>query len=131
MVEYTTDTWRSYFWLCAALAGANVVLLLFFCPECNFYRPQAEQYTENIQLGPTKNDDDSDKETCSFREVVSTGEYTIHTPSFKDRLSPVRYGRNISFLKTLVNPLMLLRHPAVLWGIFTYGCCLSPQIIMM
>jgi hypothetical protein len=133
MVQYTAQTWRNYFWLCVGLAAANLVLLYFFCPESNFRRPDGELDTQMELQHATDDEELAGKTSSSFVENVSEGSlgYTIHLLPLKERLHLVRYDTSISFLRTLVEPLRLLRHPSVLWTIYAYGCSLSPQIIMM
>lgn len=132
MVQSTTQTWRSYFWLCVGLAAVNLALLFVFCPESNFRRPDLE-HENQIEMQPGLDEEVAQKSNSSFVENVSTNDpgYTIHLLPFKERLSLIRYDNSISFLKTLINPLQLLRSPSVLWAIYAYGCSLSPQIIMM
>ena len=141
MVEYANGSWRSYFWLCFAVAMTNFVLMFFLYPESTFHRP--EFYEKN-------NESDSDtfiREGCDAFEnafedksgkaedhvvtdVVHEG-YTIYTPSFKDRLTLFRYNREDSLFRLIINPLKLLRHGSVLWAIYTCGCALAPQVILM
>lgn len=132
MVQSTAQTWRSYFWLCVGLAAANLALIFFFCPESNFRRPDFE-HDSQIEIKPIRDEETTEKSNASVVENASTDtpEYAIHLLPFKERLSLIRYNPSISFLKTLVDPLLLLRHPSVLWAIYAYGCSLSPQIIMM
>ncbi|KAJ5662857.1 Major facilitator superfamily domain general substrate transporter [Penicillium longicatenatum] len=132
MVQSTAKTWRSYFWLCVGLAAVNLALLFFFCPESNFHRPNIE-HGRQIETDLAGDDEVAKKSSSSFFETVSTDalRYTIHLLPFKERLSLIRYDTSISFLKALINPLRLLRHPSVLWAIYAYGCSLSPQIILI
>ncbi|OQD66480.1 hypothetical protein PENPOL_c004G00574 [Penicillium polonicum] len=132
MVQYTAQTWRSYFWLCTGLAAANLALLFFICPESNFRRPDFE-HDSQIEIEPVGDEEAAEKSNSGFVENVSTDNlgYTIHLLPFKERLSLIRYDTSISFLKTFVGPLRLLRYPSVLWAIYAYGCSLSPQIIMI
>ncbi|KGO56982.1 Major facilitator superfamily domain, general substrate transporter [Penicillium expansum] len=131
MVQSTAQTWRSYFWLCVGLAAVNLVLLFIFCPESNFRRPDFEDDGQ-IGMKPVGDEEATEKSNTSFVESASTNvEYTVHLLPFKERLSLIRYNDSINFLKALVDPLRLLRHPSVLWAIYAYGCSLSPQIIMI
>ncbi|OQD88300.1 hypothetical protein PENANT_c004G03769 [Penicillium antarcticum] len=132
MVQYAAQTWRSYFWLCVALAAANLVLLFFFCPESNFRRTDHELH-DHIETQAIRVEKLAGKSNSSLVENVATNSpgYSIHLLPFKERLSLTRYDTSISFLKTAVDPLLLLRHPSVLWAIYAYGCSLSPQIIMI
>lgn len=132
MVQSTAQTWRSYFWLCVGVAAANLALLFFFYPESNFRRPEF-QGDNQISMEAGKDVEAIEKSDYDFVETVPRAdmEYTIHILPFTERLSLIRYDTSISFLKALVNPLALLRHPSVLWAIYAYGCSLSPQIIMM
>lgn len=132
MVQSTAQTWRSYFWLCAGLAAANLALLFIFYPESNFRRPDFEHDRE-IEMNLAEDEETAKKSNSSFVETVSTETpgYTIHLSPFKERLSLIRIDNSIRFLKALIDPLRLLRHPSVLWAICAYGCALSPQIILM
>lgn len=132
MVQSTAQTWRSYFWLCVGLATVNLALLVFFCPESNFRRPDIE-HTREIEMDLAEDEAAAGKSNSSFVETVPTDSpgYTIHLLPFKERLSLIRYDTSIQFLKALAEPLRLLRHPSVLWAIYAYGCSLSPQIILM
>ncbi|KAJ5813309.1 Major facilitator superfamily domain general substrate transporter [Penicillium pulvis] len=132
MVQFTAQTWRSYFWLCVGLAVANLALLVFFCPESNFRRPEFENDRE-LELVSARDEEAAEKSDSSFVENVSASSprYTITLLPFKKRLSLIRYDTSIHFLKALIEPLRLLRHPSVLWAIYAYGCSLSPQIILI
>jgi hypothetical protein len=132
MVQSTAQTWRSYFWLCVGLAAANLALLFFFYPESNFRRPEF-QHDNQVSMETATDGEAIEKSDFDFVETVPRAdmEYSIHTLPFIERLSLIRYDTSISFLKELVYPLTLLRHPSVLWVIYAYGCSLSPQIIMM
>lgn len=132
MVQSTAQTWRSYFWLCVSLAATNLAFLFFIYPESNFSRPDFEHHSR-IEMEPVGDEEATKKSNSSFVENVSTDNlgYKIHVLPFKERLSLIRYDTSISYLKTLVDPIRLLRHPSVLWAIYAYGCSLSPQIIMM
>jgi heme exporter protein D len=129
MVEYASGTWRSYVWLCFALASFNIVLLVFLFPESTFKRPEPSQAQELQPVAEQK------ETTSSFIENASAAapedSYTTHTPPFKGVLRPFHYNKDASFFKAVISPLKLLVHPSVCWGIFTYGISLSPQIIMM
>ncbi|KAJ5246777.1 Major facilitator superfamily domain general substrate transporter [Penicillium chermesinum] len=132
MVQYTAQTWRSYFWLCVGLAAANLVLLFFFCPESNFRRPNYEPDTQ-MEVHAIDDEKLAGESSSSFVENVSGSSlgYTVHLLPLKERLYLVRYDASISFWRTFVEPLRLLRYPSVLWTIYTYGCALSPQIILI
>ncbi|RHZ45161.1 uncharacterized protein CDV56_103435 [Aspergillus thermomutatus] len=130
MVQYTSDTWRSFVWLCFALAIFNVVLLVFLFPECNFERPEPLTSMQQLQTAA-----DCKENEATFIENASEApleeEYTVYTPSHREVLRPVHYDKGTNFFLTLISPLKLLIHPSILWGIFTYGVSLSPQIIMI
>ncbi|KAL4807920.1 major facilitator superfamily domain-containing protein [Aspergillus unguis] len=128
MVQYTSDTWRSPVWLCLGLAIFNIALLVFLFPESNFERPEFPPQAEELEVM-----DHKDSATCfeNAPEPPQVDGYVIHRPPLKDVLPPFRYNKAASFFVAVVSPLKLLAHPSVLWGIFTYGTSLSPQIIMI
>lgn len=96
MVQSTAQTWRSYFWLCAGLAAANLALLFIFYPESNFRRPNFEHDRE-IEMDLAEDEETAIKSNSSFVETVSTDTpgYTIHLLPFKERLSLIRIDNSI------------------------------------
>lgn len=130
MVQYTSNTWRSFVWLCLAVAVFNILLLVFLFPESNFQRPDVHPH----MMQELETVADCKENESTFVENVPGAppdEYTIHTPSLWDILPLIRYDEQTNFLLALISPLRLLTHPSILWVIFTYGIALSPQIIMM
>ncbi|KAJ5317840.1 Major facilitator superfamily domain general substrate transporter [Penicillium antarcticum] len=71
MVQYAAQTWRSYFWLCVALAAANLVLLFFFCPESNFRRTDHELH-DHIETQAIRVEKLAGKSNSSLVENVAT-----------------------------------------------------------
>ncbi|KAL4737922.1 major facilitator superfamily domain-containing protein [Aspergillus similis] len=130
MIQYTANTWRSFMWLCLGLAVFNIMLLVFLFPESNFERPELPPQIEELETAT----DHKDNATSFFEnapEAPQVDGYVIHRPPLKDILRPFRYNKAASLFVAAVSPLKLLAHPSVLWGIFTYGISLSPQIILI
>jgi hypothetical protein len=136
MVANTSDTWRSSVWLCFGVAVFDLLLIFFFYPESNFDRPQESfDQSQVLQESHTfpKNENAQSEE---FVEDSSTTPpmrttHTICTPPISEILRPVSYNSDLNFVMATFEPLKLLAHPSVVWAIFTYAICLSPQVILM
>jgi MFS family permease len=133
MVSNTSDTWRSSVWLCFGMAILDLVLMFFFYPESNFDRPQ-ESFDQSQMLQEfhrsAKIENTQTEEFVEDSSSTPTA-YTIRTPSMSEILWPVSYNSYLNFFLAMFEPLKLLAHPSVVWAIFTYGICLSPQVILM
>ncbi|KAJ5605339.1 hypothetical protein N7510_010493 [Penicillium lagena] len=136
MTTLTADTWRSFLWLCCGLAIFNLILIFFLFPESNFSRPELDLTTnqlETLQNRTRFKEGKPEEEFCEDTKSVrsASDDYTIYTPSAREILPPVSYDRDVNLLKAMIDPLKLLVHPSVLWGIFTYTITLSPQVILI
>lgn len=130
MVEYSADTWRSFVWLCFALAMFNVHLMVFLFPESNFERPGPHSPAQELQNYPEYKEDTVFVESTA-ESVLEEDTYSIRKPSFREILQLIRWNKEVNFFKALMSPLKLLGYPSLLWAILVYAICLSPQIIMM
>ncbi|KUL86056.1 hypothetical protein ZTR_06508 [Talaromyces verruculosus] len=133
MVSNTSDTWRSSVWLCFGMAILDLVLMFFFYPESNFDRPQ-ESFDQSQALQEFHRSAKIENiQTEEFVEDSSSTPtaYTIRTPPMSEILRPVSYNSDLNFFLAMFEPLKLLAHPSVVWAIFTYGICLSPQVILI
>ncbi|KAL2844129.1 major facilitator superfamily domain-containing protein [Aspergillus pseudoustus] len=131
MVEYTQDTWRSFVWFCFALAMFNLVLLIFLAPESNFERPEPSTPTQQLQAYPDRKEDDTVFVENAASMATGERDFSIRTPALWEILQPIHYDKEVNFFTALISPLKLLVYPSLLWGIFVYAICLSPQIIMI
>lgn len=136
MVANTSDTWRSSVWLCFGVAILDLLLLFFFYPESNFDRPQ-ESFDQSQNLQDIQKS--AKNENAQIEEFVEDSSstppmqniYTLYTPPMSKILRPVSYKPDMNFFMAMFDPLKLLAHPSVVWAIFTYAICLSPQVILM
>lgn len=113
-------------------------MMFFLFPESNFERPELDltldqlttlhdrQVSKEAEQGISQEQLENAKTAPSRPE-----EYTISKPSIWEIMQPVSYNAKVNFLKSFVEPLKLLIHPSVLWGIFSYAVTLSPQVILM
>ncbi|KAL3482686.1 major facilitator superfamily domain-containing protein [Aspergillus germanicus] len=131
MVEYTPDTWRSFVWLCFALAMFNLVLLIFLAPESNFKRLEPSSPPQQLQTYPYHKEGDTTFVEDAAGMTTGEGDFSIRTPTLREILQPFHYDRDVNFFTASISPLKLLVYPSLLWGILVYGICLSPQIIMI
>jgi hypothetical protein len=138
MTSSTAETWRSFSWLCCGAAIFNLILIFFLFPESNFERP--ELGLTNDQLTTLQHQQASKEAEQGYIEELledvpaassAPGGYTISTPSIREIMQPVSYNASVNFMKAFIDPLKLLVHPSVLWGILSYAVTLSPQVILM
>lgn len=132
MVEIEPGTWRNFVWLCAAIAGLNLVLLVLFYPESNFHRPRDAPVSR--EGSSTETDPEKAVSTHADEHAVSHGAQrvdTTHVPWTSIWFSYVTIDRVVSLPKTIVRPLAFLAFPNVLWAVFVYGTALSAQVILM
>lgn len=118
------------------MAILDLLLIFFFYPESNFDRPQESfdqsQILQEIHRS-AKNENTQSEEFVedSLPNLPMETTYTIRTPHIAEILRPVSYNPSFSFFQAMFEPLKLLAHPSVVWAIFTYAICLSPQVILM
>ncbi|KAL3439839.1 major facilitator superfamily domain-containing protein [Aspergillus insuetus] len=130
MVEYCADAWRSFVWLGFALGMFNALLMVFLFPESNFERPEPDSPPQQLQNYQENKEDAVFVENAA--ETAPEGDlYSVRTPSLREILQPIRYNKEASFFKELISPLKLLVYPSLVWAIFVYAICLSPQVIMI
>lgn len=138
MTSSTAETWRSFSWLCCGVAIFNLVLIFFLFPESNFDRPELDSTVDQLttfqhqQASKEAVQTTSEERLEDVPEASSTpADYTISTPSMIEIMQPISYNVNVNFLRAFIEPLKLLVHPSVLWGILSYAITLSPQVILM
>ncbi|KAI5241796.1 MFS general substrate transporter [Aureobasidium subglaciale] len=147
MVQYSKGSWRDYVWLCAALAGFNLLLLIFLYPESNFNRPSIphpDTLTEDTETpytsGEIKGNMKGDTAHLGFVEPGNDQhdtpigvQHVDHIPVSWSRtcLSFFTVDHHVSLLTVAVRPLVVLIHPAVVWAVFVYGTSLAAQVILI
>ena len=138
MIENTPETWRDFVWLCAALAGFNLLTIFFLYPESSYNRPPLPTPRSPSQEGAPSINKDEGEATCEKLEDASR---PIHSTYNEDWVVKVSYPRvwrsffqsnhRVNLLKAFAVPFVFLLSAPVLWTVFVYGCSLASQIIMM
>ncbi|KAJ5683399.1 hypothetical protein N7462_006564 [Penicillium macrosclerotiorum] len=139
MTSALSDTWHSFMWLCCGVAVFSFLLMFSLFPESNFTRPELDltiDQLETLHNREAYKEDEAQmpkEELCEeVNQVSSTPDgYNIYTPPLREILSPIAYNAEVNFLNAMIDPLRLLAHPSVCWGIFTYAITLSPQLILI
>ena len=146
MVQYSPGNWRDYMWLCAALAGFNLILLILFYPESNFHRPPlptgSEHSSTNSQhVADSQSPNDIEGKSEEFRtenQNTTTVQPTnvqhvnhIKVPWHSIWFSFMKIDHSVNFFKAFLHPFVFLAYPQVLWAIFVYGTALASQVILM
>lgn len=132
---------RSLFWITAALTGALVPLLFFLVPETSWLRSrsvcdpmrvnvQRPLDTSDIELVETSDKDQAGLakshkicgERCGRECHMDRLRTTLSRKSWSERLK-LWNGRidNQSYWMACIRPMLLLYHPAVIFGIFVHG----------
>jgi hypothetical protein len=136
MVADTTGAWRSFTWLCAALAAADSVFMYLAFPESNFRRPVVQ--TDTIQASATSStpaqksiggehcESQPVRDDLGAQQVVN-----VVIPWKRVWRTLVHYNNELSFLRAFSQPFVFLTCPNVLWAILVYGTALGAQIILM
>lgn len=118
-------------WVCAGLAGVNIVAIYALYPESNFTRPDSTVHQISL-VGTTINESDAEKsgivqtETASWHHVK-----VVRKPWTSIWTSFVLVDHDAHLFEVFVRPLFMLLHPSVLFAIFLYGTSLASQIILM
>lgn len=143
MVQYSPGTWRDYVWVSAALAGFNLLLIIFFYPESNFSRPFLITSTsEQIEGSESKTANSYTEEHVGDTSYVGSGmahsnsHGVHHVDCIKVSWSSIWFSffkvdHQVSLLITAIRPLIVLIHPAVIWAVFVYGSSLAAQVTIM
>jgi len=141
MVQYSPGTWRDYVWVTAALAGANLLLIILFYPESNFTRPhlitngQAEVSEDKTtdkfieEHGGSASHVESGKPHAALHGVQHVDH--VQVPWTSIWFSFFKVDHETSLLTVAIRPFIVLIHPAVVWAVFVYGSSLASQVIIM
>ncbi|KAF2032571.1 putative MFS transporter [Setomelanomma holmii] len=133
IVEYSRGGWVDFIWVCAALAGANIVAIYLLYPESNFTRPNVP--VQHVPLPGTQSPGCEGEKGDMVRvedasrhyvSVVKKPWMSIWKPS-----SIFTINRDVSLPKTFVLPLKMLARPSVLLAVYIYGTSLASQVILI
>lgn len=112
--------------------------MFFLFSESNFDRPELDMTVDQLTALQNQQASKEADQVASeelFEDVPAAtstpGDYIISTPSALEIIKPVSYNPNVNFLMSFIEPLNLLVHPSMLWGILSYAITLSPQVILM
>lgn len=136
MIQYSPGGWVDYVWVCAALAGCNLVLLYLLYPESNFDRPELPAQ-DTLPLPAAPGADDLERKPTVFAVEDHNRLERVDTVSVVDKpltsvwTSFITVDHSVSFFRIVLHPLILLLCPDVLYAIFVYGTALASQIILM
>ncbi|KAH7237921.1 MFS transporter [Fusarium solani] len=123
MVEYSPGTWRDFCWLCAALAGFDLLAIYFLYPESSFTRPHptaAEQGTIATDIENTQ-----DQQLDENEDFVVEFSYRQVAASF------LHVNKSLSLFKAFAMPFAFLPSLIVLWVVFLYGSALASLTVLI
>lgn len=138
IVEGGPGKWRDFVWLCAALAGIDLLGIFFLYPESSFTRPpvSATPLSSTKDVGHKSTDEAVG--TCDVIENPSHTGQNTHQYSWVVELSYPKVWTSFYRVNPLVNltkafilPVLFLLSVPVVWTVFLYGGSLASQIIMM
>ncbi|KKY18080.1 putative mfs transporter [Phaeomoniella chlamydospora] len=138
VVSYSPGTWRDFSWVCAALAGFNLLLMFFLYPESSFKRPNSAHGAHSTQDRTIeKLDKEDDRPSFEYNEqsdVEVGGVQSFANAEVKWTkiwTSFIKYDTSIGLPVAFLRAIILVACPNVLWTIFVYGSSLAAQIILM
>ncbi|KAJ5037142.1 hypothetical protein J3E74DRAFT_431473 [Bipolaris maydis] len=131
IVQYSPGSWVDYVWVCAALAGANLVAIYLPCPESNFVRPGA--LSRSIQPDSHRGRDPEVEKETIFRTETTNRHYIdiVPKPWLSIWANIVTINHDTGFIAIFLRPLKMLLSPSVMFSIFVYGTSLAAQIILI
>lgn len=132
VVQYSSNTWRTFIWACAALAGANVVAVFLFFPESNFQRPVDAIPGERtvIQTEPHT----VEKGNAEHLEDIVEGVWDVDVvpkPFTTIWRTGVTTNPSVNLLKVALRPFIMVCCPDVILAVFMYGTALAAQVTLM
>lgn len=130
-MQYSPGNWVDYMWVCAALAGANLVAIYLLYPESNFVRSDVPPHTIRSDSHP-RGDPEAEKVTTVRTETINRHYIKIvHRPWLSIWASIVTINHDTGLLEIFLRPLKMIVSPSILFAIFVYGTSLAAQIILM
>ncbi|KAK7183732.1 hypothetical protein PSPO01_10068 [Paraphaeosphaeria sporulosa] len=131
ITQYSPGSWRDYVWVCAALAGANALVIYLVCPESNYNR---EIMTPtHISLLNTRYAEDISEAGEIVRMNTTSWHHVnvVKKPWTEIWTSFITVDHKVNLLVAFWRPVQMLSRPAVLFAIFLYGTHLAAQIILI
>tara|TARA_R110002003_G_scaffold502_11_gene20124 strand:- start:10033 stop:10479 length:447 start_codon:yes stop_codon:yes gene_type:complete len=133
IIEYSSGGWRDYIWVCAALAGANLVAIYLLYPESNFSRP--EIHVHHVPLASTWSaEPEGGKRDMMQIEDASRHHVSVVKKPWRSIWKPsaiITINHEVSLLEVSILPIKLLLRPSVLLAVYIYGTSLASQVILM
>lgn len=114
-------SWRLFFYVEAAFAGALLIMAFFFVEESTYHRKEQSTTSNYLSHSPTVHDTDEKLEDNVQLENVSS----TSVPSRKSFLATLKPWGSIDpepeFFMTIVRSFSYFLVPAVFWVIASYG----------
>ncbi|KAH6983965.1 MFS transporter [Ilyonectria destructans] len=139
MVEYSPGAWRDFVWLCAALAGFDLLAIFFLYPESSFSRPHPAvpsptsdsvlppDDTKATELGPSA----SNVEDAQGPQVRENEDFVVKFSYRQVVTSFFHINESLSLSKAFSMPFVFLPSLIVLWVVFLYGSALASLVILI
>ncbi|KAM6504577.1 hypothetical protein FSOLCH5_015319 [Fusarium solani] len=139
MVEDSPHGWRDLVWLCAAIAGFDLLAIFFFYPESSFNRPplpDTQSTSHNItERDPSKENMEGSAhgvETIAESLEAREGSTSPTLVSWRGIwTSFVHYNPLVSLPRAFVIPFVFLGCGQVLWMVLLYGSALASQVTLI
>ncbi|KAF2999652.1 hypothetical protein E8E13_000105 [Curvularia kusanoi] len=131
VVQYSGRAWVDYMWVCAALAGVNMIAIFLLYPESNFHRPEPELQQTAVTVAPLESHSGKEGETLHMEGI------SVHTVSVVRRSwtsiwkTFITADSSVTIREILFRPLFMLPKPSVMLAIYLYGTSLASQIILI
>ncbi|KAI1622066.1 hypothetical protein EDD37DRAFT_684070 [Exophiala viscosa] len=138
VIADTANTWRNFSWLCAGIAGLNLILMFLLYPESSFDRPPIHPATplpaekadvEEAQLNSVGKQNLQPAHVESQEDITHGVQHVNHirVPWTSIWFSSIKYNRSVGFLSIFFRPTAFLVYPAVLWAVFIFA---SPSLLL-
>ncbi|KAJ8118507.1 hypothetical protein OPT61_g524 [Boeremia exigua] len=131
IVQYSSGTWVDYMWVCAALAGVNMVAIFFAYPESNFRRHESGSQHVAEMLASPQGRSDKDREVLRTEDVSRQTACVVRRPWTSIWKTCFTVDPSITLLEAFLQPLIILFKPSVLLAVYLYGTSLASQIILI
>ncbi|KKA27175.1 hypothetical protein TD95_004307 [Thielaviopsis punctulata] len=148
IVSYDSNTWRTFSWVCAALAGFNFVAMFFLFPESSYTRPVHGHHDSSIGAGKEAQNWGSDKdgkgnsseagvyekevgENTEFGVAATDKDFAVPMEYKKVWRQTVRVNPLVSLPRVFAMPFLFVANIPVIWTVFVYGTNMAAQIIII
>ncbi|KAH6953983.1 putative MFS transporter [Ilyonectria sp. MPI-CAGE-AT-0026] len=139
MVEYSPGTWRDFCWLCAALAGFDLLAIYFLYPESSFTRPHPTVPTPAADSVSTPDDEKTAEqgaiatnlENAQGHQVEENEDFVVEFSYRQVATSFLHVNKSLSLFKAFAMPFAFLPSLIVLWVVFLYGSALASLTVLI